>query len=69
MARPEHTIAGIILATNLDAKVYPRSVTGRFNRWRRSGMVRMHARKRSMMRPVGKYNVWNKTHLSEGTSH
>ena len=22
-----------------------------------------------MKRPVGKYNVWNKTHLSEGTSH
>jgi mono/diheme cytochrome c family protein/DNA-binding beta-propeller fold protein YncE len=22
-----------------------------------------------MSRPVGKYNVWNKTHLSEGTSH
>ena len=22
-----------------------------------------------MSKPVGKYNVWNKTHLSEGTSH
>jgi hypothetical protein len=22
-----------------------------------------------MKRPVGKYNVWNKTRLSEGTSH
>jgi len=35
MARPDNTFARRTLTPNLDAKVYPRSITGRFNIWRR----------------------------------